>query len=123
MKEKQIRDVPDPLALAARVVWRGTTVKSLARATGVPLTTARNWIHHIARIPVRLRGVVARAIEAEMDRQEAGERADSRAACRDEIMRGTNNGVTGQTVNGHAEMDCAAHGGWQGGPPSDRSFI
>jgi hypothetical protein len=63
-------------AAAIRVVYPRYTMKLLARRMGLPLDTARHWLYRNL-CPARRREL-ALALLAEMDRQDAEERADAR---------------------------------------------
>lgn len=63
-------------ASAIRVVYPRYTMKLLARRMGLPLDTARHWLYRNL-CPARRREL-ALALLAELDRQDAEERAEAR---------------------------------------------
>lgn len=71
-------------AAAIRIALPRHPVKRLARLLGVPIGTAHDWIYR--RLSVGRQQEIARAILAEMDREDAEERAAARR--RLEVMAG-----------------------------------
>lgn len=63
-------------AAVIRAIWPGGRTKRLARLCGVPLGTAHEWLYrHLSAARQR---EIARALLAEMDRQDREERAAAR---------------------------------------------
>ena len=63
-------------AATIRAVYPAHTMKMLARLMGVPLDTARTWLYR--HLSAARRRELALALIAELDRQDAEERADAR---------------------------------------------
>jgi hypothetical protein len=119
MSKNQTHDeCDDPLAEAARVVFRASptraVTKSVAAALGVSYWTAGNWMRGISRVSPWARSRLAALIRAELLRQELEERAVSHLTCEREIAGNdheqSNERKALQVENGHKEVDCGCQG-------------
>jgi hypothetical protein len=74
--DKTVESPPREIAAAVRTVFPKHTPKMLARTAGVPIATAKEWLYR--RFSGERRRELARLLLAELDRQDAEERAQAR---------------------------------------------